>query len=76
MQLKYSKIYVLSLFLVLCSSIFGENLSTDTLNNSKATPPSLIPLPQSVSWNEKMYKIPKLNNICYNKGSEKAANWL
>lgn len=78
MQLRYSKIYVLTLFLVLCSSIFGGNLSPDpdTLNNSKASPPSLIPLPQSVSWNEKMYKIPKLNNICYNKGSEKAANWL
>lgn len=66
--------------LILIVSIFFSSCvgcqSSDKIIIAEGPPPSIIPLPQSLTWGENMYRIPNANTICFNEGSEKAANWL
>lgn len=39
-------------------------------------PPSMIPLPDSLSWGDNMYRVPQINTICYTKGGGSTAEWL
>ena len=43
---------------------------------AEGPPPSLVPLPDSLSWGENMFMIPETNTICYPEGGETAAAFL
>lgn len=63
-----------SLFLVLFCSCSGWKNSPEI--KAESNPPSVIPLPQSITWGENMYAVPEENLICYSDGSETSAAWL
>lgn len=64
----------LILITVALSSCSG--LKSPEIVKAEGSPPSIIPLPRSVEWKDNMYLIPEVNQICYSKGGEKAAQWL
>lgn len=65
-------ILIVSIFFLSCAGF----QSSDKIIIAEGPPPAIIPLPQSLTWGENMYRIPNANTICFNEGSEKAANWL
>ena len=43
---------------------------------AEGPPPSLVPLPDSLSWGENMFMIPEANTICFPEGGETATAFL
>ena len=73
----FSKLSAAVIFLaIFFSSCMGLQNSSEESTLAEGNPPALIPLPQSVEWGERMFRIPEENIICSGAGSEVAAAWL
>ena len=71
-RFKFSAIGAVLLVITSCAG--GQE--TPVTIKAEGPPPSLIPLPNDLSWGENSYLLPAQNTICYTKGGETAAAFL
>ncbi len=72
------KSFKLSVFLLLCFCFMFNSCKSikSTTVNTQLLHPAIIPLPAKLLWENKAYKVPKANTICFNDGGKVAASWL
>lgn len=58
------------------SSCSGFQEPAEEVIEADGPPPSLIPLPDSLSWGDHMYRVPQTNSICFTEGGGRTAEWL
>lgn len=69
---KFAALFAVLLITASCS----EEKKAPVIIKAEGPPPTLIPLPDSISWGENMYMVPETNTICFSDGGENAAAFL
>ena len=75
MKTRITKLAALFAVLLITASC-SEEKKAPVIIKAEGPPPTLIPLPDSLSWGENMYMIPESNTICFSEGGENAAAFL
>lgn len=66
----------IAFLLIFSFSACGNSPEPVKIIKAEGPPPAIIPLPDSLSFGENMFKIPTENSICFSSGAEKSAAWL